>query len=614
METSPLEEHALGSLIAGLIDLDPDAVRRVTSERLLDGAPSVITELLIPAGAELRRLRREGEINQVTLVGAMGLLRRAVLVAGSDQHPHLYPAGQDTVAPERPRVVVTGPAGVDHLLGVEALGEVLRGTGWPVDVVPAAGARLEGHLTDRAALALIVSCTDETGLAEVARAVDAAHAVGVPVVVTGPALGSDGLRALRLGADVWIEAVEGVAVVLDSWRNHHVPVAGPQGVPDEFAAFEVAEAAMVAAALAGADGAGDGGVRLLVEGVVANLGAAVLVDDIRILLDHMAQQMGQGDTGGLQDLSVVGLVDAVAGAVPPALERSRRFISEAREHLRRTLSRSRGLSPIDEGSGARPPAASRPASDEPVAPGIGGASSSPGQAFTDLLLLGALACQAPVALLSVPQSDGQWSTLSYGCEHRQGLNDPLVFEALARRNEAVELTDLTAVPDVAGSPLAAAPHNLRWAYGVALRAPDGVVLGVFCVLDRSARQLSRREQRATMAVGRQMAVQLAGLRKAAPRPGSTTTSPEVAPASSVLSVPPMVGGRRSAALPEGQQLLRSHEVAVLFDVTERTVINWAAAGKLPSLRTIGGHLRFRSEDVHNLLAGRTVSGSGTSPA
>ena len=56
-----------------------------------------------------------------------------------------------------------------------------------------------------------------------------------------------------------------------------------------------------------------------------------------------------------------------------------------------------------------------------------------------------------------------------------------------------------------------------------------------------------------------------------------------------------------------QHLLRSHEVAVLFDVTERTVINWAAAKKLPSLRTAGGHLRFRSEDVLALLAGRSSS-------
>jgi excisionase family DNA binding protein len=61
-----------------------------------------------------------------------------------------------------------------------------------------------------------------------------------------------------------------------------------------------------------------------------------------------------------------------------------------------------------------------------------------------------------------------------------------------------------------------------------------------------------------------------------------------------------------------QHLLRSHEVAVLFDVTERTVINWAASKKLPSLRTAGGHLRFRSEDVIALLAGRSAPGPAQS--
>jgi excisionase family DNA binding protein len=51
-----------------------------------------------------------------------------------------------------------------------------------------------------------------------------------------------------------------------------------------------------------------------------------------------------------------------------------------------------------------------------------------------------------------------------------------------------------------------------------------------------------------------------------------------------------------------QHLLRSHEVALLFDVTGRTVVNWASSKKLASLRTAGGHLRFRSEDVLALLA------------
>ena len=63
-------------------------------------------------------------------------------------------------------------------------------------------------------------------------------------------------------------------------------------------------------------------------------------------------------------------------------------------------------------------------------------------------------------------------------------------------------------------------------------------------------------------------------------------------------------GARQA--PNAHSLLRSHGVAALFDVTERTVINWAASGKLACLRTVGGHLRFHSEDVMALLEANLV--------
>ena len=70
------------------------------------------------------------------------------------------------------------------------------------------------------------------------------------------------------------------------------------------------------------------------------------------------------------------------------------------------------------------------------------------------------------------------------------------------------------------------------------------------------------------------------------------------------AVPEHANGTKQAA--DGHSLLRSHEVAALFDVTERTVINWAASGKLACLRTVGGHLRFRSEDVMSLLEANSL--------
>jgi excisionase family DNA binding protein len=50
-----------------------------------------------------------------------------------------------------------------------------------------------------------------------------------------------------------------------------------------------------------------------------------------------------------------------------------------------------------------------------------------------------------------------------------------------------------------------------------------------------------------------------------------------------------------------QELLTPREVAVLFRVDPKTVTRWAQAGRISSIRTIGGHRRFRASDVHRFL-------------
>ena len=57
---------------------------------------------------------------------------------------------------------------------------------------------------------------------------------------------------------------------------------------------------------------------------------------------------------------------------------------------------------------------------------------------------------------------------------------------------------------------------------------------------------------------------------------------------------------------ETQALLTPAEVASLFRVDPKTVTRWANTGKLTSLRTLGGHRRYRESEVRDLLAG-TVS-------
>lgn len=240
--------------------------------------------------------------------------------------------------------------------------------------------------------------------------------------------------------------------------------------------------------------------------------------------------------------------------------------------------------------------------DAELAHRVSGVSqAAPGQAFLDLLMLGALACQTPAAVLSVAQVDGSWSTLSYGLDSKEGLNEGSLFVLLSSRDDPFEIVDMvTALPS---SPLVHPPHSMRWAYGAALRGDGGALLGVVAVLDRWVRQLTKREHRAMTSMARQIAGNLAGIRRPAPFP-----RPDLRPAPARIAAPvaPRPGTDKRGV--DQHHLLRSHEVAVMFDVTERTVINWAAAGKLPSLRTMGGHLRFRREDVMRLLAGASDPG------
>lgn len=52
---------------------------------------------------------------------------------------------------------------------------------------------------------------------------------------------------------------------------------------------------------------------------------------------------------------------------------------------------------------------------------------------------------------------------------------------------------------------------------------------------------------------------------------------------------------------EGGRLMTPAEVATLFRVDPKTVTRWCKAGKLTSIRTLGGHRRYRENEVMALL-------------
>ena len=58
---------------------------------------------------------------------------------------------------------------------------------------------------------------------------------------------------------------------------------------------------------------------------------------------------------------------------------------------------------------------------------------------------------------------------------------------------------------------------------------------------------------------------------------------------------------------DSQVLMTPAEVAALFRVDPKTVTHWADAGKLTAVRTLGGHRRYRQDEVQNLLVASSIS-------
>ena len=53
-----------------------------------------------------------------------------------------------------------------------------------------------------------------------------------------------------------------------------------------------------------------------------------------------------------------------------------------------------------------------------------------------------------------------------------------------------------------------------------------------------------------------------------------------------------------------EKLLTPGEVAEIFRVDPKTVTRWERAGKLQSIRTLGGHRRYFAAEIQRILGGQ----------
>ena len=63
----------------------------------------------------------------------------------------------------------------------------------------------------------------------------------------------------------------------------------------------------------------------------------------------------------------------------------------------------------------------------------------------------------------------------------------------------------------------------------------------------------------------------------------------------------MAAQPRSKAAPDRSSYLLTAEVADILHVSPKTVSRWAKEGKLPFLRTLGGHRRYPAAEIRQLV-------------
>jgi PAS domain S-box-containing protein len=125
-------------------------------------------------------------------------------------------------------------------------------------------------------------------------------------------------------------------------------------------------------------------------------------------------------------------------------------------------------------------------------------------AFDRLAEMGALACDAPVALITFVDETRQWSKAEHGARVGE-LARAVSLCAFAIRERALFVVEDAARDErFARNPLVSGAEALRFYAGAPLITPRGAALGTLCVLDRRPRRLGAQAERALVLLREQV--------------------------------------------------------------------------------------------------------------
>lgn len=117
----------------------------------------------------------------------------------------------------------------------------------------------------------------------------------------------------------------------------------------------------------------------------------------------------------------------------------------------------------------------------------------PDRAFDRVSALASRICNAPVALITIVDTDRIWFKSRHGLDVDQVDRDPGLCASAILQGEPWIVEDARTDPRTLANPLVAGEFGLQFYLGIPLRTSDGHNLGVLCVLDFEPRAASERE-------------------------------------------------------------------------------------------------------------------------
>ena len=134
----------------------------------------------------------------------------------------------------------------------------------------------------------------------------------------------------------------------------------------------------------------------------------------------------------------------------------------------------------------------------------------PERAFDDIARLAMRVCRAPVALIAFVAEGRQWFKAEVGLGTRETPLDPSFCADALLEPGLLIVPDVLEDPRFAGNPLISGNPRLRFYAGALLETPEGLPLGMTCVLDREPRPegLDPEQQETLLVLARQVMTQL----------------------------------------------------------------------------------------------------------